>query len=396
MIESVSTYNQLVSSAQALAYCRQSADVEHLLSRMQEVWRETSPNKEYLIQKLNKHNFEISNIDPARMAGTWLPFRYHPANRGISWCLPGGTATEPFHDQYIERCRQEIPLNQLLRPCTSLSGLIGWKNACLPSPAGFIFHLSRCGSTLLSGSFAELEDVNVLSESQLLTEVLLDPSLSDSEKKAALPKLISLQGGTVEDGAGQNGNVPKRNKTVIKWNAWDIFFWHAIRSVYPDVPVILIVRDPVEILASHHRLPGRHMAGDPALANLHPAFSLALNNAEQGNILLGYRIKVLDCLMKMMLEIAGERNVSIIDYNQLDFDKIIAAIRYFNLTVDESGSLRIRNRMNFHSKESNRRFYSDSGPKQALLNSGEIKHIQQNLGPLYQELSAISLGACKH
>src|SRR5690606_31010359 len=124
---------------------------------------------------------------------------------------------------------------------------------------GFIFHLSRCGSTLLSGSFAKLGDVNVLSESQLLTEVLLDPSLSDSEKKAALPKLISLQGGTGHEEADQDGNDLKRNKTVIKWNAWDILFWPVIRSVYPDVPVVLIVRDPVEILASHHRLPRRHM-----------------------------------------------------------------------------------------------------------------------------------------
>lgn len=395
MIESLPTYNQFISSANALVYCRQSADVEQLLSRIREVWRDAPLNNENLIQNLNKHNHEITDIDPARMANTWLPFRYHRADRGISWCLPGGAATEPFHDQYIERCRQQISLNQFLRPRTSLLALIGWETAWLPSPAGFIFHLSRCGSTLLSGSFAKLGDVNVLSESQLLTEVLLDPSLSDSEKKAALPKLISLQGGTGHEEADQDGNVLKRNKTVIKWNAWDILFWPVIRSVYPDVPVVLIVRDPVEILASHHRLPGRHMAGDPSFANLHPAFPPAPNNAEQGNkSLLDYRIGVLKCLMKIMLEIAGERNVSIIDYNQLDFDNIIAAIQDFDLTIDEISSLRIRNRMNFHSKEPNRRFYCDSGAKQALLSSWEIKLIQQNLGPLYQELSAISLRAC--
>src|SRR5271166_938284 len=43
------------------------------------------------------------------------------------------------------------------------------------TPAGFIFHMSRCGSTLVSQMLAQLDEVVMLSEPQVLNDVLLAP-----------------------------------------------------------------------------------------------------------------------------------------------------------------------------------------------------------------------------
>lgn len=75
-----------------------------------------------------------------------------------------------------------------------------------------------------------------------------------------LQQLINLQASV----------FPARPDVVIKWNAWDIFRWELIRAIYLRVPVIFLVRNPVEILASHQRLAGRHMSGDSVLSAYQP------------------------------------------------------------------------------------------------------------------------------
>ena len=367
----LAAYREFISSPARLAQCRQATSVEQLLQKLKFLWRQESLTDDQLLVELALCNQQLHDVDVATLSGHWLPYCYQAKSRSIRWCLPQGHATEPFHDQYIERCRGQL-LNQLITPKTSIKPLIEGQVATAPfQPAGFIFHLSRCGSTLVSGCLAELDNTCVLSESPLLTEFLLDDSLDEKIKQHLLPQFIYLQSIT----------SPGRHNIIIKWNAWDIFFWPLIRSLYPQVPTLFLVRNPVEILASHQRSAGRHMAGDKSLVRLIPVFSSL--DAEES--MLDLRIHVLKQLLDKMLRI-DEFSVIVEDYAQLEPKKIIDIACFFNGVVKTEESERIARRTGVHSKELHRPFSGDSRRKRQLFNAAETEKISSHLYGSYLEL----------
>ncbi|MEN0036428.1 MAG: sulfotransferase family protein [Cellvibrio sp.] len=283
--------------------------------------------------------------------------------------VPVGHATEPFQDEYISRCRQQL-FNQIIQPCSSL--LFAKQQADYVSsiqPSGFIFHLSRCGSTLISGCLSELDTTCVVSESPLLTELLLDKALSIVEQQNCLRAFINLQAAA----------FPERPQMIIKWNAWDIFCWELIRDIYPQVPTIFLVRDPVEILASHQRSAGRHMSGDPSLVVINPAFQVG------GQPLLTWRSNLLAALLGEMKKFSCDPLVRLVDYRYLDANQIQQVAHHFLLPLDDVSIENITRRLRFHSKTPEMIFSDDRSAKQALFSAEDTLGIQQRLQPLYSD-----------
>jgi hypothetical protein len=370
-------YQALVTSPAQLALCRDVTSVPQLLALLKQLWQRPDLSDEQMLVQLRESNQQPVELAGDVLAQSWIPYSYHARTRTVLWCLPDGHATEPFHDQFISRCRQRILLNQLIVPRIRLP--FGDLEQTEFTPAGFVFHLSRCGSTLVSGSFAEIEQVSVLSESQLLTEFLLDATLSETEKLQCLPSFIRWQ--------GEGGKAPDQTsglQVLIKWNAWDIFSWRLIRKLYPLIPVVLLIRNPEEILASHHRNSGRHMSGDPTLVSVHPVFG------ETKSLLLDFRIGVLGALQKAMLDVSTEGGVMVMDYRQLNIAGIKRIGKPFGIAVKTEALNRIAQRMQRHSKEPERQFTPDSLKKQQVFNSFEQDRIHE-LSPTTQALLALSL-----
>lgn len=365
-------YYKLLCSPAQLDLCRQAHSVADLLAALRRLWGVEGPGDADLMHALGTLNQE--DVPPevaAGMAGRWLPRSYHVRTQRLAWCLPDGAPTEPFHDEYLSRCRQGSALNQLVTPRTSLKALA----ACAPQvpraqPAGFIFHLSRCGSTLLSGCLSELDGAAVFSESPVLTEVLLDPALSPHEKQAHVQGLIDLKASL----------FPSR-RVVVKWNAWDIFHAQLLRSAYPAVPVVALVRDPVEILASHQAQAGRHMSGDPSLAAVAPAFV-----ASQVGSLLDHRIRVLEGLMQGMLAFLSDPGVTCLDYRQLNGGTLRQVAAIFGLPCAAESQRRIAQRMQRNAKLPGVRFEPDGARKAAVFDAVTVRAIAQRLAARYQTL----------
>lgn len=371
-----SAYCELISSPAQLARCQKAASVSELLAIIKNLWQQTALDDDQLLAALAQLNQQIIDSDKILLARQWLPYRYHARSRSIQWCLPDGHATEPFQDETISRYRQTVLLNQLITPKTALSSLdIQAQVVQSITPAGFIFHLSRCGSTLLSGCLSELDTTSVFSESPVLTEILLDPTLGEATQQHYLQQLIDLQASV----------FPLRPHIVIKWNAWDIFRWNLIHATYPQVPVIFLVRNPVEILASHQRSAGRHMSGDPTLTNCHPVFASWCGTGE----LLEKRVQVLHGLLCAMYDFYPEQSGCLIDYHQLDVHTMVKVCQFFGIKLDELGFLKIQARMQFHSKTLGQVFLPDTEKKQCLFASQEQEDIQVHLVPAYNRLLTI-------
>lgn len=365
-------YHALLCSQAELALCRQAHSVAGLLDALRALWGVAEQTDAWLVQALDTLNREaLPDEVVAQMAGVWLPHRYHARSGRLHWCLPDGPPTEPFHDEYLSRCWQRSALDQLVTPQSSLRALAACAGRVPRAlPAGFIFHLSRCGSTLLSGCLSELDDAVVFSESPVLTEVLVDPALSPQDRRAHLQCLIDLKAGL----------FPGR-RMVVKWNAWDIFQWDLLRALYPAVPAVALVRDPVEILASHHALAGRHMSGDPSLAWVDRVFSTS-----KAASVLEHRIGVLEGMMQAMGALEGSPALARIDYAQLDGQTIRQVVSLFGLRCGAEDWSRMEQRMQSNAKLLGTRSAPDRARKAAVFSADESLSIRQRLSGLHRSL----------
>jgi hypothetical protein len=358
----------LIGSAEQLDYCKQANSLSDLLMRIKLLWSCNHLRDEELLREIALLNQTPIQTSSVNLVGMWLPYRYQSKQQLINWLIPSGHATEPFQDEYISRCRQQL-INQIIQPCMGLDfALQQTENLASVTPAGFIFHLSRCGSTLISGCLSELDSTCVFSESPLLTELLLDNNLSSEQQKTFLRAFINLQAAAFSD----------RPQMIIKWNAWDIFRWELIRDLYPQVPVIFLVRDPVEILASHQRSAGRHMAGDMSLVHVHAAFK----PANTGQTFLAWQSGVLGAFLGEMNRIKHQNAILRVDYKSLDVAGINEICHHFGLHPYPE---RFTQRLKFHSKTPQVIFSSDVKTKQRIFSADDKKLIQHALLPLHQQ-----------
>jgi hypothetical protein len=370
MSDYVAHYSALLSSPEQIRWCQEAQSLPELLTRLRYLWQCPQLSDNELLGEISRLNCTPLESHSAHLAGHWLPYRYQANKKQVYWLIPTGHATEPFQDETILCYRQQL-FNQIIQPCSSLEFVAQQStNMADVQPAGFIFHLSRCGSTLISGCLSELESTCVFSESPLLTELLLDDGLSLPEQQFFLRSFINLQAAV----------FPHRPQMIIKWNAWDIFRWELIGSLYPQVPAIFLVRDPVEILASHQRMPGWHMAGDMRLAGIHPVFSLSDSN----QTLLMRRSQVLAALLAEMNKYQNNPGVLPVDYPSLDAEKIKQICHHFSILPPAESFPKITQRLQFHSKTPGVVFANDSGTKQAIFSVAQKTGIQKELMPLYQ------------
>ena len=116
-------------------------------------------------------------------------------------------------------------------------------------PDGFILHLSRCGSTLVTQMLAAVPEHLVLSEPLLVNDVLRAPGTND-ERVRRLRLAISALG------------RPRRGDErgyVLKLDAWATHDLPLLRRAFPATPWLFLARDPLEVLVSHRWQAGMHM-----------------------------------------------------------------------------------------------------------------------------------------
>jgi hypothetical protein len=154
----------------------------------------------------------------------------------------GSRLTEPFFDDAVARVRRDAgrPLPVETTP------LAAWAaSPPLVEPAAVIFHVSRCGSTLLSQMLAALPGTLVISEAPVFDDILRgrrgDPAISDVLRERW------LQHGAAAFAASQ-AVAPAR--VVIKLDCWHIFELERIRRTFPNTPLLFVYREPLEVLAS--------------------------------------------------------------------------------------------------------------------------------------------------
>ncbi len=175
----------------------------------------------------------------------WTPFRIGAENGGlhVDWCHLGRLRLlEPFFFETILHAMRE-PFNLAFQQRTPIDAL-GELPPGLPI-AGFVFHMSRCGSTLVSQALAAFESNIVVAEAVPIRSVL---------RALATGRATPAQAETWLKGLVNAFAQPRYSyeaRLVVKLMGADVLDIALFRRVFPDVPWIFLTRDPAEILASH-------------------------------------------------------------------------------------------------------------------------------------------------
>ncbi len=189
-----------------------------------------------------------------RPDGLYLALREIPAAELRDAFMQETVARVAAAESFVHVARQDL-------------GKVGSKSA----PAGIVFHVARCGSTLISQLLKQHQDCVVYAEPLPINELLLPPcTCSRDELVAALRSL--------GDAFARHADKPY----VLKLSSWNTLFCDVVAEAFPDSPWILSLRDPVEVGVSLLQRPAGWMQGaagpgaelrrrvDPAAASRSP------------------------------------------------------------------------------------------------------------------------------
>ena len=323
----------------------------------------------------------MDRLSDAALLEGWVPARFYwgEGKPMVDWCYLGRQRFEAaFFEQTIGKCMAR-PFNLLFRQQTPIEVLEEWYQI-RPGlkPTGFIFHMSRCGSTLVSQMLAALPQNVVISEARPLDATVraqfTSPETSDDLRISWLRWMVSAMGQRWMGG---------EQHLFIKFDAWNTLDLTLIRRAFPDVPWIFLYRDPVEVLVSHFNNRGAHMIPGvltPSLfgMDLQTAFSLRPED---------YCAKVLATICNAALQQCRQGG-RLVSYQQLPDVVPESLLKFFNLRCSDAQMARVRAAAEHDVKNLGAPFQSDSEKKRDKASEAIREAAANWLYPIYEDLEA--------
>lgn len=316
-------------------------------------------------------------LSPARGAGLagFVPYRidWHADPPCVWWCRLGDRRfLEPFFEETI-RAALEDPFALVFQHRTPLDALLDFA----AEPSGFVFHLSRCGSTLISQMLAALPTSVVLSEPAVLDAMLRALHGGDGAPQRALVRgLVSALGRPRTGG---------ERRLFLKLDSWQIHALPLLRQAFPDVPWIFLLRDPLEVLVSHRQRRGAQMMPGvftPAAAGLDLATAAGMDAT-------AYAAHVLARACEAARDALCLGGGLLVHYDELPgaLESSIAAHFGLSWTDDERGCMREAARRD--AKDPSRAFARDGEEKRADASAHERELCDAIARPAYDALEAL-------
>lgn len=323
---------------------------------------------------------------PEQLRG-WVPIRvnWRGADPLIDWCYAGDCRfTEPFFDHTVERLLQ-VPFNLVFRRLTSLEALklAATQLESLP-PTGFIFHMSRCGSTLVSRMLASFPQNVVISEASTLDWMIRAnvrrPGISEEEQVDWIRWMV---------GALAQKRTPDSRHFFVKFDSWHTLYFDLIERAFPNVPWIFLYRQPVEVLASHLKQRG---AGTIPGVIEHRIAGLTIEDALNFSA-EEYPAVVLAEICRAALNQRDNANGLFVNYERLPDFAGAEMLEHFRLSYSDQERSLMKAAAQYNAKNPAVQFVRDSEQKQREAGSEMHHYSEKYLMPIFDELEAASRSA---
>lgn len=277
---------------------------------------------------------------------------------GLLWMDLGDVSlTEPFFQQTVDRVRAERRAERFTEFDTLLQLEKVFDSV---EPNGFIFHSSRCGSTLLANVCRSLDDSIVLSEANAIDK-LVSRFITDAGDPVK-ESLYSVFLRAVVNALAQRRTGNER-RLFIKFSCCSISQLQRIRRIWPRVPWVFLYRDPIETIVSN--------------MTTAPAWLLD----EDHRVLAHITGASPEAIAEMSLEERCARSIGsfystahslanadsmLLNYNQLSVPALISILKFFKVNASNAELEKITSGSRIYSKEisGTREFTPDSDNKQ--------------------------------
>ncbi len=325
-----------------------------------------------------KSGFKIN----AKDFSGWIPIRIYwkKSLPMVDWGYLGARRfIEPFFNQTVDQCvshpadilfRHQTPLEQLGEIMASRPGV---------RPTGFIFHMSRCGSTLISQMLAAVPENIVLSEPAALDTVLRahfqNPEITGEQCVQWLQWLVGTW--------AWRRQLEEKN-LFIKFDSWHTPFLPVIQRAFPGVPWIFVYREPLEVMVSQTRRRGGHMIPgvlEPQLFGWEPAMTARMP-------LLEYGARALAAICGAARTHLEGGNGKLINYRQLPDSIWPALMEHWNLKFSDGDTARMMAAARMDARNPLLPFEPDGHAKNALATPELRALTHQWLDGIYRQLES--------
>ena len=283
----------------------------------------------------------------------WVPFRvYWPGPEpAVECCYLGSHGfPDPFFTSTMH-LELQTPFNTLFHRHATMSELARWRELSpgVP-PAGFIFHSSRCGSTLITRLLAALPENLVLSEPEPLSALLVPnpaaPRAPDAARAEWLRCMMSALG-------QRPSGVEQR--LFVKFEPTDLFALALLRQAFPDVPWIFVYRDPVEVLVSQLRRPAPFVT--PGMLRI-PAPGIEASQSEEE-----YSARALGAVFDLAAANLPDPHALLVHYGELPGAIWGRLARHFGMAFSDEEIGRMLDAATVDAKNPKQRFEPDTESK---------------------------------
>ncbi|HXC54199.1 MAG TPA: hypothetical protein VNU97_02805 [Rhizomicrobium sp.] len=307
----------------------------------------------------------------------WLPINILPqgGETCIDWAYFGERRlSEPFFEDSVRRALRR-PLNQLARHRTRLADLVP-AMAAAPglAPDGFIFHMSRCGSTLVAQMLAADPANIVISEASPLDVVVQSDRASPADAAGLHAALLAAIVGAL----GRRRSAVQA-RYFVKLDSWHTLALPLFRRVFPTVPWVFLYREPGEVLASQLVQRGIQTVPEylpPALFGLAAEDSLPADD---------YCARVLAKTCEAVLPHV-EGGGLLVNYSQLPGALWSQILPHFGIASSEADRARMTAAAQFDAKSPSLTFSSDNAAKREVLTDDLRAVADHHIGGIYRAL----------
>lgn len=284
----------------------------------------------------------------------WVPYKLgkEGGRWKTSWVFLGERLfLEPFFENTLMICKREAA--EIGKPLTFTEleelSTVAETIETVP-PTAFIFHISRCGSTLFSQLLSLDEKHIVVSEAPIFDDILRlkfkGLGMDEQERLNYLRAAVRILG---------QKRLEAQRRYFIKWDSWHLFFLAEIRQLYPQVPFVFLTRDIPKVIASHQKQPGMQSVRgllEPAIYRLTLDRVLAMSPTE-------YLEHILQEMVAVSKDFCNkDPNSLLLPYEAGALENYRKFLDFLDIQLDEAALEVVRSRLQFHSKAPKEQFIS--------------------------------------
>ena len=289
---------------------------------------------------------------------------------GLWWMeMADVSFSEPFFQHTVDRAKADGTKRRELFTEFDVLLQLEKKLDSVP-PTGFIFHSSRCGSTLVANACRAIGDSIVLSEPNAIDKLIARFFTDSTDSVKASLYSVFLRG--VVHALGQRRRSNEQH-LFIKFACTSFAQLERITRIWPHVPWLFLYRDPIETIVSNVNDPPTWLTDDDwrVLASITGA-----TPSEVAKMTIAERCaRSISSFYTHAYDLANERGL-LLNYNELSVPVISNVLKFFKVSPSAQELEAIARASGVYAKEisGTRPFVADAAAKQKLA-SDQIREI---------------------